>query len=62
SVALAIAAPDRADDYARQLYSSLHRLDTSGADRLVVAAPPTGGNWEAVSDRLRRAQVDAATG
>ena len=61
-VALAIAAPDRSDDYARLLYSSLHRLDTSGADRLVVAAPPTGPQWEAVHDRLRRAQVSAANG
>ncbi|MBA3253645.1 MAG: threonylcarbamoyl-AMP synthase [Burkholderiaceae bacterium] len=59
-VALAIAAPDRADDYARLLYSSLHRLDTSGAARLVVAAPPTGPQWDAVNDRLRRAQVGTA--
>ncbi len=61
-VALAIAAPDRADDYARLLYSSLHRLDTSGADRVLVAAPPAGPQWAAVSDRLRRAQAGAADG
>jgi L-threonylcarbamoyladenylate synthase len=61
-VALAIAAPDRADDYARLLYASLHRLDTSGAARLIVAAPPAGPQWEAVNDRLRRAQSGAAYG
>src|SRR5918993_2871728 len=31
-VALAIAAPEPADEYARVLYSSLHRLDASGAE------------------------------
>lgn len=61
-IVLAIAAPERADDYARFLYASLHRLDTSGADRLLVAAPPAGPQWEAVSDRLQRAQAGAANG
>ncbi len=61
-VTLAIAAADRADDYARLLYSSLHRLDTSGADRVLIAVPPGGPQWEAVHDRLRRAEGRAATG
>ncbi len=61
-VALAIAAAEHADDYARLLYESLHRLDSSGADRLIVAAPPTGPQWDAIHDRLRRAQTGAATG
>ncbi len=56
-VALAIAAAERADDYARLLYSSLHRLDSSGADRLIVAEPPTGPEWDAIHDRLRRAKL-----
>ena len=59
-VALAIAAAEHADDYARMLYSSLHRLDSSGADRLIVAAPPAGPQWEAIHDRLRRAQAGGA--
>jgi len=62
NVALAIAAPERADDYARLLYSSLHRLDISGADQLIVAAPPTGPQWDAINDRLRRAQVSGVNG
>ena len=61
-VALAIAAAERADDYARLLYSSLHRLDSSGADRLIVAEPPTGPEWDAIHDRLRRAHSGAADG
>jgi L-threonylcarbamoyladenylate synthase len=60
-VALAIAAAERPDDYARLLYSALHRLDSSGADRMLVATPPDGPQWEAVRDRLRRAEA-AKTG
>lgn len=54
---LAIAAADDAHEYARRLYADLHRLDRSGADRLLVAAPPAGPEWEAVHDRLRRAEA-----
>ena len=61
-VALAIAAAERAEDYARLLYSSLHRLDSSGADRLIVASPPTGSHWDAIHDRLQRAQAGAVNG
>lgn len=61
-VALAIAAAESADDYARLLYWSLHRLDSSGADRLIVAAPPTGSQWEAIQDRLQRAQAGVTDG
>jgi L-threonylcarbamoyladenylate synthase len=56
-IALAIAAARDPDDYARLLYSALHRLDASGADRMLVAAPPDGPQWEAVRDRLRRAEA-----
>ncbi len=56
-VSLAIAAPEHVDDYGRWLYSSLHRLDSIGADRLLVAEPPTGAQWEAIHDRLRRAET-----
>ncbi len=59
NVALAIAAAESADDYARSLYANLHRLDTSNAARLVIAAPPAGPEWEAVHDRLRRAEAGA---
>jgi len=61
NVSLAIAAAEEAADYARMLYSALHRLDSSGADRLLIAAPPDGPQWEAVRDRLLRAEA-AKTG
>lgn len=59
-VALAIAAAENPGDYARLLYSSLHRLDTCGADCLLIATPPTGPLWEAIHDRLRRAEAATA--
>lgn len=58
-VVLAIAAAERAEGYARSLYANLHRLDTRGANRLLIATPPAGPQWEAVHDRLRRAEAGA---
>jgi L-threonylcarbamoyladenylate synthase len=54
-----IAAADPAA-YARDLYRSLHELDASDVERILVAIPPDGPAWTAVRDRLRRAA--AATG
>lgn len=59
NVVLAIAASDQPDEYARCLYAHLHRLDRSGAERLLIAAPPKEGEWDAVHDRLRRAHAGA---
>jgi L-threonylcarbamoyladenylate synthase len=56
-VTLAIAASEDAVQYARSLYANLHRLDNSGADKLLIAAPPNSSQWEAVRDRLRRAEA-----
>lgn len=55
-VVLALAASADPTDYARALYAHLHAMDASGADRLLVAAPPAQPAWAAVNDRLRRAQ------
>jgi L-threonylcarbamoyladenylate synthase len=41
--------------YARALYSTLHRLDDSGLNAIVVVRVPDDDAWRAVSDRLRRA-------
>jgi L-threonylcarbamoyladenylate synthase len=53
--ALRIVLPADAIGYASGLYAALHRLDSSGLDRIVVETPPTGDEWLAVHDRLRRA-------
>jgi L-threonylcarbamoyladenylate synthase len=58
-VALRLVAPPSATEYARRMYALLHQLDESGADRILVAAPPQGEAWEAVHDRLRRAAAAA---
>lgn len=54
-VVLRLVAPAGAAEYAQRLYALLHRLDESGAGRILVAEPPRGEAWEALHDRLRRA-------
>ncbi len=41
--------------YAHALYAALRELDAAGCDLILVEAPPAGGEWEGVNDRLRRA-------
>ena len=48
-------APGDAAGYARELYAALRRLDESGADLILVEAPPRDAAWAAVEDRLQRA-------
>lgn len=46
--------PDPAE-YARDLYATLHRLDTGGLRTLFIEMPPDEPRWAAVRDRLFRA-------
>jgi L-threonylcarbamoyladenylate synthase len=50
-----INAGKRADVYARELYVNLRTLDKSGAKEILVEEVPTGEQWDAIRDRLRRA-------
>jgi L-threonylcarbamoyladenylate synthase len=50
-----VRLPERADGYAHGLYAGLHQLDDAGCERIVVELPPSGPEWSAVHDRLRRA-------
>ena len=50
-----IAMPLGAEDYAAQLYRTLHDLDSRNYDWIAVDAPPDSPDWEAVRDRLQRA-------
>jgi len=47
--------PAAPDGFAHALYAALRQMDTSGADLILVEAPPQGGQWLGVNDRLRRA-------
>lgn len=44
---------------ARRLFAQLRAMDASGADCLLIEAPPVEPLWLAVADRLRRAAVGA---
>jgi L-threonylcarbamoyladenylate synthase len=52
--------PHDPEAYARALYAELHRADELGARLILVEAPPEGGEWAAVKDRLRRAAFPAS--
>ncbi|MBK6489749.1 MAG: threonylcarbamoyl-AMP synthase [Gemmatimonadetes bacterium] len=53
-----IAMPVDPEGYARALYATLHTLDREGCTVAFVEVLPTGGEWEAILDRLRRAGLD----
>ena len=55
AVAAHIRLADDPRSYAHGLYAALRQLDAAGCDEIVVEAPPVGGEWEGVNDRLRRA-------
>ncbi len=48
--------------YAHELYAALRDMDHAGVDLIVVEALPTGAEWAAVADRLRRAVAGAGQG
>ncbi len=54
--------PDDADRYAHALYAVMNDLDRIGVDDLLIAQPPQTAEWEAISDRLRRAAASVNDG
>lgn len=57
SPAETVALPADASGYAARLFAALHSLEAAGYDAILVDAPPTGGEWDAVHDRLERASA-----
>ena len=47
--------PAKSEEYAAELYSTLHKLDGQGFDWIAVELPPDLPEWEAIRDRLVRA-------
>ena len=54
--------PLQAVQYAHDLYASLRRADHAGAREIVLEAPPTTTDWQAVHDRLGRAVTGSGSG
>lgn len=54
--------PRQADEYGRVLYSTLHRLDHAGFDRLLAEELPSTPEWLAVNDRIHRASHGTVNG
>lgn len=52
-----LAAAADPTGFAHDLYAALRALDATGADFILVEAPPGGHEWDAVTDRLGRAVV-----
>lgn len=55
SAAHKLRMPERPEDYAAQLYSTLHELDRESYDWIAVELPPDTPEWAAIRDRLTRA-------
>ena len=51
--------PDEPEGFARGFYAALRELDQGDNDLIVVEAIPSGADWMAVADRLRRAACGA---
>jgi len=51
--------PEDAAGYAHDLYAALRAMDELHPDIILVEAPPQGGDWLGVNDRLRRAAHDS---
>ena len=50
-----IRLPATPEGFAHALYAALRAMDHAGAELILVEAPPQGGAWLGVNDRLRRA-------
>lgn len=51
--------PIVAEEYARDLYATLHHFDCADFDRILAEAPPATQEWDAINDRIRRASWGA---
>lgn len=60
SVHASRAMPSDARGYAHDLYAALREMDMTGADLILVSAPPQHDKWLGINDRLRRAAFDSA--
>jgi L-threonylcarbamoyladenylate synthase len=57
-----VQMPEGSAEFAARLYGTLHELDHRDVDWIAIERPPNDLAWEAVLDRLRRAQTSASWG
>jgi L-threonylcarbamoyladenylate synthase len=50
--------PQGPDEYAAQLYATLHELDRQSFDWIAVELPPNTPEWAPIRDRLARASYE----
>ena len=48
-------APRTPKVYAHNLYATLRAMDVSACELILIEAPPEGGEWDGINDRLKRA-------
>lgn len=54
-----LSLPADAENYARGLYAALRHLDAQNAACILIEQPPSGSDWLAVNDRIKRALAGA---
>ncbi len=50
-----VRMPDKAKDYAHELYRTLRSLDAQGYQRIIIENVPNDSDWVAIRDRLKKA-------
>jgi L-threonylcarbamoyladenylate synthase len=48
-------AHESAANYEHEIYAAMRKMDDARVDLIAIETPPTGRDWDAVNDRLRRA-------
>jgi L-threonylcarbamoyladenylate synthase len=56
-----LSLPADADLYAQGLYAALRQLDAQNATCILIEQPPSGPDWLAVNDRIKRALAGAGS-
>lgn len=54
-----LSLPINPEAYAHGLYAALRQLDSRNAARILIEQPPSGPDWLAVNDRIKRALAGA---
>jgi L-threonylcarbamoyladenylate synthase len=56
-----LSLPAQPEAYAHGLYAALRELDSCNAAFILIEQPPSGPDWLAVNDRIKRALAGAGS-